>query len=313
MANAALKRNPYFNGEANQQNQQFASQSAAPNYSGYTQYGQTAQPGQYGQTPQYGQPQQYGQPAGQQFNPAAASPQALSHQFDLPSATPDQQGRMSYEDTIAKTAGLFGAVLAAAAVAWFFPALAIVGAIGSLVLSLVLAFAKTPKVGLIWLFAVAEGLLAGGLSSILEQIYPGVAFQAVLATFAVVATVLVLFSFGKVRSSPRLTKIFLVAIIGYAVFSLANFIGTLLTPDAGLFGWRSSVEIFGIPLGVVLGLFAVLLGAYMLVLDFEYIKNGVENGAPRAYGWIGAYSLVSTVIFIYVELLRLIAILRGNE
>ncbi|KAB1662349.1 Bax inhibitor-1/YccA family protein [Pseudoclavibacter chungangensis] len=277
MANSALERNPYFNGQAPSQ---FNAHQAAP-----------------GTQPGYGTPEQ------------------LDAQFAKPSASPDQMDRMSVEDTVAKTAGLFVAVLVAAAVAWFVPILMVVGAIGALVLGIVLAFQREPKPGLIWTFAAAEGLLVGGLTSILEQLYPGIAMQAVLATLAVVATVLVLFSFGKVRTSPRMTKIVMVAMVGYLVFSLANFVGMLLTPGSEMFGWRSSVVIpifGGIPLGVILGIFAVLMGAYMLVMDFEFIQNGVRSGAPRKYGWIGAYSLVSTVVFIYVEILRLIAIFRNN-
>lgn len=314
MANSALKRNPYFNGSAPPMQQQYAAQGQ--------QYGQQAafQPGQPWQGQQQANPyaannQQVpsaGQP-GMAPQPGVPSPEALDHQYGMPAATPDQMDRMSYSDTLTKTAGLFGAVLVAAAVAWFVPILMLLGALGSLVLGIVLAFQRTPRPVLIWLFAVAEGLLVGGLSSVLESIYPGIAMQALLATVAVVATVLVLFRFGKVRTSPRLTKIVMVAMIGYAVFSLANFIGMMVAPSSGMFGWRSSVEIMGIPLGVILGIFAVLMGAYMLVMDFELIENGVKSGAPRAFGWIAAYSLVATVVFIYVEILRVIAILRGSD
>ncbi|KAB1649336.1 Bax inhibitor-1/YccA family protein [Pseudoclavibacter endophyticus] len=314
MANSALKRNPYFNGSAAPQQQP---QYAAPGQ----QFGRGAQfqPGQPGNNP-YAQGNnvqlgsgQTSAPRQQPMHPGMPSPEALDHQYDRPAATPDQMDRMSYNDTIAKTAGLFVMVLATAAVAWFLPFLAFVGMIGALVLGIVLAFKREPAPVLVWLFAAAEGLLVGGLSSILESIFPGIAMQALLATLAVVATVLVLFRFGKVRTSPRLTKIVMVAMIGYAVFSLVNLGGMFLSPDSGMFGWRSDVNIMGIPLGVILGVFAVLMGSYMLVMDFEFIENGVKAGAPRAYGWIAAYSLVSTVVFIYIEILRVIAILRGSD
>lgn len=332
MANSALKRNPYFNGSAPPLQQQYAAPGQQFGQQTAFQPGQRGQPGQQGQAwqqqptsnpysannqqvpsgaphgaPQQGAPQQ-GFP--QQGTP---SPQSLDHQFDMPAATPDQMDRMSYSDTLTKTAALFGGVLVAAAVAWFVPILMLPGAIAALVLGIVIAFQRRPRPGLIWTFAIAEGFLVGGLSSILETIFPGIAVQALLATIAVVATVLVLFRFGKVRTSPRLTKIVMVAMIGYAVFSLANLVGMLVVPSSGMFGWRSSVEIMGIPLGVILGIFAVLMGAYMLVMDFELIENGVKSGAPRAFGWIAAYSLVATVVFIYVEILRVIAILRGSD
>lgn len=317
MSRSALERNPFFNGQASQQNYQAPAPYQAPQYGqpqyGYAQapYGQ-AQPGQpqapYGQ-PQPGYPQydqQYGQqPYGQ------PTPEQLQQQFNQPPATPDQMERMSYEDTIAKTSGLFLAVLVAAAVAWFVPLLAFVGSIAALGLGIYLAFQREPKVGAIWAFAAAEGLLVGGFTSMLEASNPGIAMQAVLATIAVVGTVLMLFRFKKVRTSPRMTKIVLVAMVAYFLFSLANVFVTMFNPAMGSWGMRS-VEVFGIPLGVILGVLAVLMGAYMLVMDFEFIKNGVEAGAPRKYGWIGAYALVSTVVFIYIEILRLIAIFRKN-
>ena len=308
MANSALQRNPYFNGQA---------RGSFPQQGGV---GTATQNGPYQAAPQYQTPYA-GQQAPQYGGPTPSADQ-IGHQFDLPAASNDQMERMSYEDTIAKTAGLFAAVVAAAAATWgvylVSPLIALVlmgvGAIGTLVLSLVLAFSREPKVPLVWLFAVGEGLLIGGLSALFELglRMEGIALQAALATFAVVATVLILFRFGKLRTSPKLTKFFFVAMIGYGLFSVANLVGMLLTPNSGMFGWRSDVQIFGIPLGVILGIFAVLMGAYMLVMDFELIANGVKAGAPRKYGWIGAYALVSTVTYIYLEILRVLAILRNN-
>lgn len=310
MANSALQRNPYFNGQA-------APQQA------YAQAG-----GQYGQ-PQYrpmaggGAQGGYGAPQAPQY--AVPSADAMSHQFDLPAATSDQMDRMSVNDTIAKTAGLFAIVLVSAAIAWGVTVLvspgagmllAVAGSIGALVTGLILSFSKTPKPALAFAFAAFEGLLVGGFSAFLELIYPGIVMQAMLATFAVVGTTLALFRFGKVRTSPRLTKIVMVAMIGYAAFSLLNlayvWIGPMLGMEVHAWGMRG-VMIAGIPLGLIIGVLAVLMGAYMLVMDFELIENGVKAGAPRSFGWIAAYSLVSTVVFIYIEILRLIAIFRGND
>ena len=78
----------------------------------------------------------------------------------------------------------------------------------------------------------------------------------------------------------------------------------------GAFGLRSSIEIFGIPLGLIIGVFVVIMAAYSLVLDFDQIQRGVRNGAPRVYGWVGAFGIMVTVVWLYVEILRMIAILR---
>lgn len=316
MANPALERNPYFNGQARSQRQ--------PAHQGQTQWQQPGAPQGYGQAPQYGQPQ-YGQP-GQQARmpewqtPAAPSADALNHQYGMPAASADQMDRMSVEDTIAKAAMLFGVVLVTSVIAWIITTmqpmvglgLAIAGSLASLVLGLIISFSKSVKVPLIMLFGVAEGLLVGGFSCYLEAVYPGVVIQAVLATFAVVGVTLALFTSGKVRTSPKITKFFMIAGGAYLMFSLVNFglmmFGVLDNP----WGMRG-VEIFGIPLGVFLGIFAVVMGAYMLIMDFEFIQNGSRSGAPRKYGWLGAYAVVSTVVYIYLELLRLLAILRGND
>lgn len=325
MANPALERNPYFNGNADQ-----AAAQARQNYAyqqgqfggaqgGYNQpYGQPGQPmGQPGyQQPGFQQPgfQQSG-PQWQQM-PAPGAEQ-LNRQFDLPSPSADQMDRMTVEDTIAKAAALFGIVLVTAAITWFLGPtigimLAVAGSLTALVLGLIIAFNREPKVPLIMIFGVAEGLLVGGFSVFLETLYPGVVIQAVLATFAVVGVTLALFASKKVRTSPKVTKFFIIAGGAYLLFSLVNFglmaFGVMNNP----WGMRG-VEIMGIPLGVILGIFAVLMGAYMLVADFEFIQNGARAGAPRKLGWLGAYAVVSTVVFIYIELLRLLAILRGND
>jgi uncharacterized YccA/Bax inhibitor family protein len=102
--------------------------------------------------------------------------------------------------------------------------------------------------------------------------------------------------------------------VGYLVFSLVN-LGLMLfnVPLAGgAFGLRS-VEVFGIPLGLIIGVFVVIMAAYSLVLDFDQIQHGVRNGAPRVYGWVGAFGVMVTVVWLYVEILRILAILRGND
>jgi len=103
----------------------------------------------------------------------------------------------------------------------------------------------------------------------------------------------------------------MVAMVGYLVFSLVNFGLMAFGATEGMFGLRS-VEIFGIPMGVILGILVVFLAAYSLVMDFESIKAGVEKGAPRVYGWQGAFGIMVTVVWLYVEILRLLAILRGE-
>ena len=127
----------------------------------------------------------------------------------------------------------------------------------------------------------------------------------------VVGVTLALFASGKIRASKRATKIFLVAMIGYAVFSLVNVGMVMFGLTDSAFGLSSDITIMGIPLGVILGIFVVLLAAYSLVLDFDMIQQGVRNRAPRKYGWTGAFGIMVTVIWLYLELLRMFAIARN--
>ncbi|MCU1438562.1 MAG: rane protein [Naasia sp.] len=247
---------------------------------------------------------------------AAATPSVdeLDALYARPSATPDQTDRMTYEDTIVKTMSLFAVLLVGAAIGWFIPALAIVGMIGGLVLGLVNSFKKQPSVGLIVAYAAFQGLFVGGISAFFESVpaWGGVVFQAILATLVTVGVVLALFASGKVRASAKATKIFLVAIIGYSVFGLIN-LGLMLfnAPVAGgAFGIYSLEGPFGIPLGVIIGAFAVLLASYSLVLDFDFIKRGVEGGLPSKFGWQAGFGLMVTIVWLYIEFLRIFALTR---
>ncbi|MDQ1531661.1 MAG: hypothetical protein QOE37_1766 [Microbacteriaceae bacterium] len=243
---------------------------------------------------------------------APVSAAALEELYERPAATPSETGRMTYEDTAVKTVVLFAVLLATGAVGWFVPQLAFVGAIGGFVLALVNTFKREPSVPLIVGYAALEGLFIGGITRIFETVYPGVAIQAVLATLVTVGVTLALFASGKIRASARATKVFLIAIVGYLVFRLVEAAILLFGGSSSPFGLSSSVTIAGIPLGVLVGLFAVLLAAYSLVLDFDQIQQGVRRGLPAKYGWTGAFGLMVTIVWLYIELLRIFAILRNN-
>jgi len=255
--------------------------------------------------------------------------------YAAPAAGSVQTGRMTVEDTVVKTLSLFGILLVTAVVGWIWTMAGVtpenpsnvsilpwmIGALGGFVLSMVVIFTSRKKIrpALIFAYAAFEGLFIGGISAYFEFLWPGIVVQATLATLSVVGVTLALFASGKVRASAKATKVFLIAMVGYLVFSLINVVmmmfGAFSGPDsAGPFGMYSQPSfIFGIPWGVIIGIFVVLMAAYSLVLDFDSIQQGVRNGAPRQYGWLGAFGLMVTVVWLYVELLRMIAILRGNN
>ncbi|MEG9247353.1 Bax inhibitor-1/YccA family protein [Arthrobacter sp. Soc17.1.1.1] len=248
---------------------------------------------------------------------AMANQQQLEHMYNQPSAGPAQTGRMTFDDVIVKTLLCLGFVLVGAAIpAFVVPGLAvplmIVGALGGFVLGLVNSFKREPSPALILAYAGLEGLFLGGLTMFLEAMFPGIAMQAVLGTLVVFGVTLALFKSGKVRATPKAMKFFMIALISYAVFSLVN-LGLMvfgLTSDP--WGLRG-MEIFGIPLGVVIGLLAIGLAAFSLIVDFTSISEGVRQGAPQRYSWTAAFGLTVTLVWLYVEILRLLAILRGDD
>lgn len=260
----------------------------------------------------------------------AAAQAHLEGMYAAPSAGSVDTGRMTVEDTVWKTVGLFAILLVTAAVGWVWTLGGtsatqpnqlsvlpwIVGGLGGFVLSLVVIFTSRKKIrpALIFAYAAFEGLFVGGISAFFEVQWEGIVLQATLATLSVVGVTLALFASGKVRASKRATKIFLIAMVGYLVFSLIN-IGLMLfdAPIAGgAFGLLSQ-EFMGIPLGLIIGVLVVIMAAYSLVLDFDNIQQGVRNGAPRQYGWLGGFGIMVTVVWLYVEILRMIAIVRGSN
>lgn len=260
---------------------------------------------------------------------AAANAQ-LEGMYAAPSAGSLETDRMSVEDTVWKTAGLFGILLVTAVVGWVWTLGGIdlnslasvslvpwmVGALGGFVLAMVITFTSRKKVrpALIFAYAAFEGLFIGGISAFFEVMWPGIVLQATLATVAVVGVTLALFASGKVRASKKMTKIVMIAMLGYLVFSVLNLIlmWTGVLPEGQAFGLYSAT-IAGIPLGVIIGVLVVFMAAYSLVLDFDQIQQGVRNGAPRQFGWLGAFGIMVTVVWLYVEILRIIAIVRGNN
>ncbi|WP_298041427.1 Bax inhibitor-1/YccA family protein [uncultured Microbacterium sp.] len=258
---------------------------------------------------------------------AAANAQ-LEGMYAAPPAGAIETDRMTVEDTVWKTAGLFGVLLVTAIVGWVWTLSSIpttgqpnmmpwiLGALGGFILAMVVTFTSRKKVrpALIFGYAALEGLFVGGISAYFEAIWPGIVMQATLATVAVVGVTLALFASGKIRASAKMTKIVMIAMLGYLVFSVLNLIlmWTNVLPAGSAFGLYST-KVAGIPLGLIIGMLVVFMAAYSLVMDFDQIQQGVRNGAPRQFGWVGAFGIMVTVVWLYVEILRIIAILRGSD
>jgi uncharacterized YccA/Bax inhibitor family protein len=242
------------------------------------------------------------------FNDApTATAGQLEDMYAAPAATGVDTGRMTIDDVVVKTGLMFAVLLPLAAAAYFLnsPVLTFGGAIAGLVLGLAVSFKQSTNAGLILSYAAAEGLFVGGISRLFEERWPGIVATAVVATMCVFAVTLVAYTSGTVRATPKFKRTVLIAMGGYLVFCLVNLV-VMLFGGGGDFGLRSGW------FGVAISLFAVGLAAAMLILDFDFAEQGVKNGLPERYSWLAAFGLVVTLVWLYVEMLRLIAILRGD-
>ena len=279
-------------GQAQQSQQQAYGQ---PQY-GQQSYGQQSQP-QYGQA-QYGQ-QGYGQSQYTDYSAPTYSEPTYSE--PIPAGE-----RLTMNDVLVKTAINLGLVVVGAVVAWYVPVLMLLGLLGGLVLGLVNSFKQKVSPVLVMAYALMEGMMLGGLSAIVNLRYPGTAIQAVLATIVVAGVTLALFANGKIRTTPKLNKIFMIGALSYLGYGLVS----MLT--AGIFGSSlNSFSIGGIPLGLVVGLFAVALATYSLLLDFTTTSEAVEAGLPERESWRLAFGLTASLVWLYVEILRVLMYLAS--
>ena len=254
------------------------------------------------------------QSAAAQAATAGMSAQQLQDLYNQPAAGPVDTRRVTMDDVIMKTLALFAIVLVFAAAGWTVAsnsetggyALWIGGMIGTLVLGLVIAFKKTLSVPLILLYAVVEGLFMGAVSQWFNTVpgWEGIVSQAVLATLATFAGMFLAYKFGLIKVTARFRKIMTLAIIGYAIFAVVNFIYAVVTNTT-----------FGIGdtgmLGIGISVFAVGLASFTLVLDFDSIEGAIRSGAPQKYSWLLAHGLIVTLVWLYIEFLRLFARLRS--
>ncbi len=288
-----------------QYGQQAYSQQSQPQY-GQAQYGQQG----YDQ-PQYGQ-QAYGQQSQPQYGQAQYGQQGYGQpqytDYSAPTySEPIPAGeRLTMNDVLVKTAINLGLVVVGAVVAWYVPVLMLLGLLGGLVLGLVNSFKQKVSPVLVMAYALMEGMMLGGLSAIVNLRYPGTAIQAVLATIVVAGVTLALFANGKIRTTPKLNKIFMIGALSYLGYGLVS----MLT--AGLFGFSlNSMSIGGIPLGLPIALIAVAMATYSLLIDYTTTAEAVDAGLPQSESWRLAFGLTASLVWLYVEILRVLMYLAS--
>jgi uncharacterized YccA/Bax inhibitor family protein len=213
------------------------------------------------------------------------------------------------DDVVAGTALSLLALAAAGAVAWVVLPAAAYGvaagaALAAFAVGLVLTFRRRANPALVLLYAGLEGFFLGATTKALDAVWPGIAVQAVLGTAAVFAGMLLAYRAGWIKVTARYARIGLAVAFGFVLLLLVNLVASLLGAPLGLDSG---------PLGIVVGLLGVGLGAFFLSLDFAAVQDAIRRGAPREESWRAAFGLTLSLVWIYLEMLRLIAILRGDD
>lgn len=239
----------------------------------------------------------------------ADGPQYVGFNEDLaPGIQP--QGTMSYDGVIVKAASLFLlAVASAVLVGMFVPQLAFPLSMAAFMMSLVVIFGtkNEPKPALYAVTIALYGGAVGGLSAFLENEWSGIILQALIATAVVFAVSLAVYKSGRVRNIRKINRFLAIAVPSYVIFSLVN---VAMVWFGGPNVREATLPGTGVPLGLILSAVAIFIGALMLISDFDYVDNGVRNQIPAKWEWAAAYGLVFAIIWIYLEMLRLLSYLR---
>ena len=234
----------------------------------------------------------------------------LEQSYNAPAASSMRTGRMTIEDVVAKTGFLFAILVVVGAVAWranLGMGAVMLGFLGGFGLAMVISFSKTIKPGLVVAYAAVEGLALGTLSHYYESFYPGIVSQAVIGTIAAFAGVLFMYRSGRLRATPQFTRAVMGAAIGYFILGLVSLV-------ASFFGVGQGYGFYGVSgIGLLLAVAGVALASFFLVLDFDQIEKGVRAGVPEKESWRASFGLMVTIVWLYLEVLRLISILRNDR
>jgi uncharacterized YccA/Bax inhibitor family protein len=238
--------------------------------------------------------------------------QQLQDLYNKPSASPVQMRRVTVDDVVMKTLGLFTLLVIVAAISWQLAAghldlsmpIMLGAMLAGLAVGLVIAFKKTINVPLIVLYSLLEGVVVGTISVVFNQYYPGIVATAVIATLCTFAGMFLAWKFNLIRVTNKSRRIFGMAIIGYMLFSLVNLVAALFGMGGG-FGFGGTG-----PLGIAISVLGVGLASYSLAIDFDSVDRAVAAQLPEKYSWLLAHGLIVTLVWLYLEILRLLARLR---
>jgi len=240
----------------------------------------------------------------------ATTPNELDNLYNTPSASSSRTGRMTMDDVVARTGLLFAVLVTAGAVAWTgrLDALMLPAVIGALIFSLVLTFSKRVKPWAAIAYAALEGIALGVISHYYEAAYPGIVSQAIIGTLGAFVGILFAYKTGRIRATEKFNRTMSAALIGYMVIGLASLV-------AGLFGMNQGFGFYKphSSLALLLCVAGVGLATFFLVVDFDQIEKMISAGAPQEESWRAGFGLMVTVVWLYLEVLRLLSYLRNDR
>lgn len=295
-----------------------ASTQAQNPYAGATNPYGVQQGVDYSGQPVYGAPQgsPTGYPAPSGYEEQMASYEAM---MNAPAADAVDRGTMTYDDVVVKSLMCFGLILVGAVAGWMSGMVAIGAAmlvalaacVVTIGLAVFIQFSKKVRPGAIVAYSLVEGFVLGALSCAFEMRYPGIVVSAVLATLVVIGVTLGAFTMGFVRNSSTLTRVAGIGSFAFFSYYLFSFALSL----TGFVNMRAvnNITLFGIPLGLIIGVLAVFIGVLCLVRDFDAVKVGVANNVPEKYSWLCTFAIMTDVIWIYLEILKILSYLMRRD
>lgn len=257
-----------------------------------------------------------GYPVSSGYEEQMASYEAM---MNAPAADAVDRGTMTYDDVVVKSLMCFGLLLVGAVAGWMSGMVAIGAAmlvalaacVVTIGLAVFIQFSKKVRPGAIVAYSLVEGFVLGALSCAFEMRYPGIVVSAVLATLVVIGVTLGAFTMGFVRNSATLTRVAGIGSFAFFSYYLFSFALSL----TGFVNMRAvnNITLFGIPLGLIIGVLAVFIGVLCLVRDFDAVKVGVANNVPEKYSWLCTFAIMTDVIWIYLEILKILSYLMRRD
>jgi uncharacterized YccA/Bax inhibitor family protein len=215
---------------------------------------------------------------------------------------------MTLDGTVNKTGILLGLCFAGAAIGWNIPSLVLPAAIVGFILAMVTIFRSKEKAGSTApLYALAQGIALGGITLMYENQFDGIAIQAIGLTFGILASLLVCYKSGLIQPTENFKLMIFAGMGGILILYLVSFIMSFFGSGISLLSPTNSSL-----MSIGLSLFIVCIASLSLVLDFDFIEDGAEKGLPKYMEWYGAFSLMVTLIWLYLEILRLLSKIRSR-